>query len=115
MTVSPSPLNGARCHSAPDYEHPERAFYVFGPEDGDLGPNVFSWCRDIVYIPSNHSITSECATGLVCVNGTCTSIAAPAPTLSPVGLLIGLVLLLAVAGLAFWRSAAVRGGVPGRD
>ena len=32
----------------PAYEHPERAFYVFGPEDGDLGrsscPGVATWC-----------------------------------------------------------------------
>ncbi len=49
----------------PDYEHPERAFYVFGPEDGDLGPNVFSWCRDIVYIPSNHSINLAAVVNLV--------------------------------------------------
>jgi tRNA(Leu) C34 or U34 (ribose-2'-O)-methylase TrmL len=36
------------------YKHPERAFYVFGPEDGTLGNNVLGWCRDIVYIPTRH-------------------------------------------------------------
>ena len=36
-----------------DYVHPERAFYVFGPEDGTLGKQVLNWCRDIVYIPGN--------------------------------------------------------------
>lgn len=35
------------------YKHPERAFYVFGPEDGTLGKETISWCRDIVYIPMN--------------------------------------------------------------
>ncbi len=35
------------------YTHPERAFYVFGPEDGTLGKNVLEWCRDVVYIPMN--------------------------------------------------------------
>ena len=34
------------------YEHPERAFYVFGPEDGTLGMAVTSWCRDVVYVPT---------------------------------------------------------------
>ncbi len=34
------------------YKHPERAFYIFGPEDGTLGKNILSWCRDIVYIPT---------------------------------------------------------------
>ncbi|MDD2778435.1 MAG: TrmH family RNA methyltransferase, partial [Methanocellales archaeon] len=37
----------------PDYKHPERAFYVFGQEDGTLGERVLSWCRDIVYIPTS--------------------------------------------------------------
>jgi tRNA(Leu) C34 or U34 (ribose-2'-O)-methylase TrmL len=49
----------------PDYEHPERAFYVFGPEDGDLGPNVLTWCRDLVYIPSHHSINLAAVVNIV--------------------------------------------------
>lgn len=35
-----------------DYVHPERAFYVFGPEDGSLGRKVTNWCRDTVMIPT---------------------------------------------------------------
>ena len=38
--------------SLPKYEHPERAMYFFGAEDGTLGKNVTDWCRDIVYIPT---------------------------------------------------------------
>ena len=34
------------------YVHPERAFYVFGPEDGTLGKSITSWCRDTVYVPT---------------------------------------------------------------
>jgi tRNA(Leu) C34 or U34 (ribose-2'-O)-methylase TrmL len=34
------------------YHHPERAFYVFGPEDGTLGNKTLSWCRDVIYIPT---------------------------------------------------------------
>jgi tRNA(Leu) C34 or U34 (ribose-2'-O)-methylase TrmL len=37
----------------PNYEHPERAFYVFGPEDGTLGEKTVSWCRDVVYVPTS--------------------------------------------------------------
>lgn len=37
----------------PLYKHPERAFYIFGPEDGTLGTRITSWCRDIVYVPTN--------------------------------------------------------------
>jgi len=36
----------------PEYEHPERAFYIFGPEDGSLKKNVTAWCRDTVFIPT---------------------------------------------------------------
>ena len=33
-----------------NYIHPERAFYVFGPEDGTLGKQTLSRCRDVVYV-----------------------------------------------------------------
>lgn len=36
----------------PEYKHPERAYYVFGPEDGSLPRSVIDWCRDVVYVPS---------------------------------------------------------------
>ena len=49
----------------PAYEHPERAFYVFGPEDGDLGRSVLSWCHDVVYIPTYHSINLAAVVKLV--------------------------------------------------
>lgn len=35
-----------------DYKHPERAFYIFGPEDGTLGKAVTDWCRDTIYVPT---------------------------------------------------------------
>lgn len=53
-------IDGAR--SLVDYVHPERAFYVFGPEDGTLGPLVTSWCRDVIYLP-----TSVCLNLATCV------------------------------------------------
>ena len=34
------------------YTHPERAFYIFGPEDGSLSDKITAWCRDIVYVPT---------------------------------------------------------------
>jgi tRNA(Leu) C34 or U34 (ribose-2'-O)-methylase TrmL len=36
-----------------EYKHPVRAFYIFGPEDGTIGKNIVSWCRDVIYIPTN--------------------------------------------------------------
>lgn len=35
----------------PEYEHPQRAFYIFGPEDGTLGKEITDWCRDVIYVP----------------------------------------------------------------
>jgi len=35
----------------PEYEHPERAFYIFGAEDNTLGALITDWCRDIIYVP----------------------------------------------------------------
>lgn len=43
-------IDGARpLHT---YTHPERAFYIFGPEDGTLGKPVTAWCRDVIYVPT---------------------------------------------------------------
>lgn len=49
--------------SLASYHHPQRAFYVFGQEDGTLGGRVLSWCRDVVYIP-----TANCLNLAACVN-----------------------------------------------
>lgn len=35
----------------PEYNHPERAFYIFGAEDSTLGKRITDWCRDKIYIP----------------------------------------------------------------
>lgn len=36
-----------------EYKHPERAFYIFGAEDATLGERITSWCRDVIYIPTD--------------------------------------------------------------
>jgi len=46
----------------PVYEHPKRAFYIFGPEDGTLGASVVQRCRDVVRIPAG------CLNLAACVN-----------------------------------------------
>lgn len=47
----------------PAYEHPKNVFYVFGAEDNTLGRRVLSWCRDVVYVP-----TDGCMNLAACVN-----------------------------------------------
>lgn len=46
-----------------DYVHPERAFYIFGPEDSTLGARTLEWCRDVIYVPTN-----GCMNLAACVN-----------------------------------------------
>lgn len=37
-----------------DFEHPENAVYVFGPEDGGLNSMVKGFCHRFVFIPMRH-------------------------------------------------------------
>lgn len=34
------------------YQHPQQAFYIFGPENGTLRQETLGWCRDRVMIPT---------------------------------------------------------------
>lgn len=45
------------------YTHPERAFYIFGPEDGTLGHLITDRCRDKIFVPTN-----GCMNLAACVN-----------------------------------------------
>lgn len=56
-------LPEARCLTS--YTHPERAFYVFGPEDGTLGKAVTSWCRDVIYVPTAFCMNLAAAVNVV--------------------------------------------------
>ena len=56
-------LAGAR--PLPTYIHPERAFYVFGPEDGTLGHAVTDWCRDVIMVPTRHCMNLAATVNVV--------------------------------------------------
>lgn len=47
------------------YVHPERAFYVFGPEDGTLGQSITGWCRDVVYVPTEYCMNLAATANVV--------------------------------------------------
>lgn len=49
----------------PAYQHPPRAYYIFGAEDATLGVRVTNWCRDIVYIPTNGSMNLAACVNVV--------------------------------------------------
>jgi tRNA(Leu) C34 or U34 (ribose-2'-O)-methylase TrmL len=48
-----------------DYKHPKSAFYIFGPEDGTLGPEILAWCRDRVYVPTKHCMNLAATVNVV--------------------------------------------------
>jgi tRNA(Leu) C34 or U34 (ribose-2'-O)-methylase TrmL len=42
----------ANAKSLPNFRHPERGFYIFGPEDGDIPEETQVKCKRIVTIPT---------------------------------------------------------------
>jgi tRNA(Leu) C34 or U34 (ribose-2'-O)-methylase TrmL len=36
----------------PQYQHPEQAFYIFGPEDGTIDQAIIDRADDVVYVPT---------------------------------------------------------------
>ena len=51
--------------SLPTYDHPRRAFYIFGAEDATLGQPILEWCRDIVSIPTAYCLNLAAAVNVV--------------------------------------------------
>lgn len=35
-----------------DFVHPDKAYYIFGPEDKSLAKDVVNWCQHVIYIPT---------------------------------------------------------------
>jgi tRNA(Leu) C34 or U34 (ribose-2'-O)-methylase TrmL len=49
----------------PRFVHPERAFYIFGPEDGTLGEQHTKYCKYSVYIPTKICLNLAMAVNVV--------------------------------------------------
>lgn len=47
------------------FEHPERAIYVFGPEDGDVPQSIRSLAHRFVFIPSRHCLNLSAAVNVI--------------------------------------------------
>jgi len=56
-------VDGAR--SLPMYTHPERAFYVFGPEDGSIPARIVERCRDVVAVPTRNCMNLAATVNVV--------------------------------------------------
>ena len=37
-----------------EFTHPERAFYIFGPEDSSIPKEIQAWCKYTIKIPTQH-------------------------------------------------------------
>jgi len=48
-----------------DFEHPENAMYIFGPEDGGLTSTILQHCHRFVKIPTKHCLNLGCAINVV--------------------------------------------------
>lgn len=49
----------------PSFQHPQRAFYVFGPEDGTLGKNILQWCARRVVVPTRQCMNLAATVNVV--------------------------------------------------
>jgi tRNA(Leu) C34 or U34 (ribose-2'-O)-methylase TrmL len=49
----------------PEFEHPENAVYVFGPEDGSIPPPVLARCHRFVIVPTRHCLNLGAAINVV--------------------------------------------------
>jgi tRNA(Leu) C34 or U34 (ribose-2'-O)-methylase TrmL len=48
-----------------EYVHPERAFYIFGPEDGSVPKAIVERARDVVYIPTAYCLNLAATVNVV--------------------------------------------------
>lgn len=56
-----------------NYVHPERAFYIFGPEDGNVRNQVIDFCRDVIYVPTNGCMNLAATVNVVLYDRLCKS------------------------------------------
>ena len=49
----------------PEYQHPENAFYIFGPEDGDISQQILDKADAVVYVPTNSCMNLSATVNVV--------------------------------------------------
>lgn len=49
----------------PEYQHPPRAYYIFGAEDQTLGRRILDRCRDVVYVPTDRCMNLAATVNVV--------------------------------------------------
>ena len=53
------------------FQHPERAYYIFGPEDGSVRKEVSDWCKVRVMIPTRFCMNLACTVNVVLYDRMC--------------------------------------------
>jgi tRNA(Leu) C34 or U34 (ribose-2'-O)-methylase TrmL len=48
-----------------DYTHPQRAFYIFGPEDSSIPKAVLARCRDVIMVPTEYCMNLAATANVV--------------------------------------------------
>ena len=49
----------------PEFEHPENAFYILGPEDGSVPESLIQAADSVVFIPCDHNLNLGAAANIV--------------------------------------------------
>ncbi|MBF7074769.1 RNA methyltransferase [Glaciecola sp. MH2013] len=49
----------------PEFEHPNKAFYIFGPEDASVSPDIVKQADHVVYIPTKNSMNLAATANVV--------------------------------------------------
>ncbi len=49
----------------PEFEHPESAFYIFGPEDGTLSQEVIDQADAVIYVPTTGCLNLAASVNIV--------------------------------------------------
>ena len=57
----------------PDYQHPEHAYYIFGPEDGTIDQDLIDRADAVVYIPTVGCLNLAAAVNVVLYDRLCKS------------------------------------------
>jgi tRNA(Leu) C34 or U34 (ribose-2'-O)-methylase TrmL len=48
-----------------DFEHPQQAFYIFGPEDGTLGKSIVDRCKHKIMVPTRYCMNLAATVNVV--------------------------------------------------
>jgi tRNA(Leu) C34 or U34 (ribose-2'-O)-methylase TrmL len=48
-----------------EFSHPERAYYIFGPEDGSVPDDVVERCNQVVYVPTKFCMNLACTVNVI--------------------------------------------------